>query len=77
MESAPLVLVSSLQILHYSEMVSDNPVQAYSHARNAAVETHKANPTAASEEHDLAAGEFASAAGDTADVEASASCYPY
>ena len=44
-------------------------VEAHSHARNASVETFKANPLAASEEHDLAAGEFASAASNTADAE--------
>ncbi|KAL9117823.1 MAG: hypothetical protein Q9187_005634 [Circinaria calcarea] len=43
---------------------------AHAHARNASVETRKANPTAASEEHDLAAGEFANAAKGTTDTEA-------
>jgi hypothetical protein len=45
--------------------------KAHSHARNAAIETRKANPIAASEEHDLAAGEFANAAKGTSDHEAS------
>ncbi|RAO70834.1 uncharacterized protein BHQ10_006846 [Talaromyces amestolkiae] len=34
---------------------------AHTHARNAMFETRKSNPVAASEEHDLAAGEFATA----------------
>ena len=44
--------------------------QAHSHARNAAAELHKTNTVAASEEFDLAAGEFANAAKGTRDVEA-------
>lgn len=44
-------------------------LKAHTHARNASVETHKSNPIAASEEHDLAAGEFASAASGTLDAE--------
>ncbi|KAK5077028.1 hypothetical protein LTR64_005494 [Lithohypha guttulata] len=43
---------------------------AYTHARNAAQETKRANPVAASEEHDLAAAEFATAAASTTDQEA-------
>ncbi|SLM34122.1 hypothetical protein LPUS_02809 [Lasallia pustulata] len=43
---------------------------AHSHARNASNETQKANPAAASEEHDLAAAEFANAAKVTSDGEA-------
>ncbi|EER27329.1 hypothetical protein CPC735_026650 [Coccidioides posadasii C735 delta SOWgp] len=43
---------------------------AHTHARNALLETRKANPVAASEEHDLAAGEFAIAAQNTADKDA-------
>ncbi|MCJ1433562.1 hypothetical protein MMC27_002925 [Xylographa pallens] len=43
---------------------------AHSHARNASAETHKANSIAASEEHDLAAGEFSNAAQTTRDAEA-------
>ncbi|KAL3465875.1 hypothetical protein BJX64DRAFT_252100 [Aspergillus heterothallicus] len=43
---------------------------AHTHARNAVLETRKANPVAASEEHDLAAGEFATAAQGTKDREA-------
>lgn len=46
-----------------------NHPQAHSHARKASIETHKANPVVASEEHDLAAGEFANAAKTTGDVE--------
>ncbi|EHY56916.1 hypothetical protein ABEF92_001145 [Exophiala dermatitidis] len=43
---------------------------AHAHARNAALETRRSNPVAASEEHDLAAAEFASAAQGTSDLEA-------
>ncbi|KAJ5685732.1 hypothetical protein N7536_008351 [Penicillium majusculum] len=43
---------------------------AHTHARNAVLETRKANPVAASEEHDLAAGEFATAAQNSSDHEA-------
>ncbi|KAL4909379.1 hypothetical protein BDW74DRAFT_146463 [Aspergillus multicolor] len=43
---------------------------AHTHARNAALETRKANPVAASEEHDLAAGEFATVAQGSRDREA-------
>ncbi|KGO78027.1 hypothetical protein PITC_025550 [Penicillium italicum] len=43
---------------------------AHTHARNAVLETRKANPVAASEEHDLAAGEFAAAAQSSSDHEA-------
>ncbi|CAI7626453.1 unnamed protein product [Penicillium glandicola] len=43
---------------------------AHTHARNAVLETRKANPVAASEEHDLAAGEFATAAQTSSDHEA-------
>ncbi|OQD88290.1 hypothetical protein PENANT_c004G05987 [Penicillium antarcticum] len=43
---------------------------AHTHARNAVLETRKANPVAASEEHDLAAGEFATAAQNSSDKEA-------
>ncbi|KAL2803358.1 hypothetical protein BJX63DRAFT_437011 [Aspergillus granulosus] len=43
---------------------------AHTHARNAVLETRKSNPVAASEEHDLAAGEFATAAQSSKDREA-------
>ncbi|PGH12212.1 hypothetical protein AJ79_04392 [Helicocarpus griseus UAMH5409] len=43
---------------------------AHSHARNALYETRKSNPVAASEEHDLAAGEFSTAAQGTVDPDA-------
>ncbi|KAE8153517.1 hypothetical protein BDV25DRAFT_149290 [Aspergillus avenaceus] len=43
---------------------------AHTHARNAVLETRKSNPVAASEEHDLAAGEFAAAAQKSTDREA-------
>ncbi|KAL2820540.1 hypothetical protein BDW59DRAFT_113752 [Aspergillus cavernicola] len=42
----------------------------HTHARNAVLETRKSNPVAASEEHDLAAGEFATAAQSSRDHEA-------
>ncbi|KAJ5241408.1 uncharacterized protein N7469_002999 [Penicillium citrinum] len=42
---------------------------AHTHARNAVLETRKSNPVAASEEHDLAAGEFASALQSSSDHE--------
>jgi hypothetical protein len=44
--------------------------QAHAHVRNAVLETKRSNPVAASEEHDLAAAEFATAAQGTADSEA-------
>ncbi|KIW98444.1 uncharacterized protein Z519_00105 [Cladophialophora bantiana CBS 173.52] len=43
---------------------------AHTHARNAALEARRHNPVAASEEHDLAAAEFAAAAQETSDSEA-------
>jgi hypothetical protein len=43
---------------------------AHTHARNAVLESKRSNPVAASEEHDLAAAEFAAAAQGTADSEA-------
>ncbi|GKZ28687.1 hypothetical protein AbraIFM66950_011753 [Aspergillus brasiliensis] len=56
METAPLTLTPS--------------DKAHTHARNAVLETRKSNPVAASEEHDLAAGEFATAAQNSSDKEA-------
>lgn len=44
-------------------------MQAHNHARNALLETRRSNPVAASEEHDLAAAEFATAAQGTGDSE--------
>ncbi|KAH8702464.1 hypothetical protein BGW36DRAFT_117355 [Talaromyces proteolyticus] len=41
---------------------------AHTHARNALLETRKSNPVAASEEHDLAAGEFATASQNCVDA---------
>jgi hypothetical protein len=67
MEAHPLVLVRSMQPCSFTRA---HPIQAHSHARNASLETQKANPVAASEEHDLAAGEFANAAKSTSDLEA-------
>jgi len=52
------------------ESSADQLCQAYTHARNAAQETKRSNPVAASEEHDLAAAEFAAAAATTTDKEA-------
>ena len=43
---------------------------AYSHARNSISETKRSNPLAASEEHELAAAEFATAAQGSGDTEA-------
>lgn len=43
---------------------------AQTHARNASLETKRSNPVAASEEHDLAAAEFATAAKASSDQEA-------
>ncbi|EOD52112.1 hypothetical protein GTA08_BOTSDO09729 [Neofusicoccum parvum] len=43
---------------------------AHAHARNASAETWKANSSQASDEHQLAAGEFARAAKGTSDLEA-------
>lgn len=43
--------------------------QAHTHARNAVLETRKSNPVAASEEHDLAAGEFSTVGGSSTDHE--------
>lgn len=51
--------------------MSDLILQAHTHARNAVFETRKSNPVAASEEHDLAAGEFATAALNSSDKEVS------
>lgn len=45
-------------------------LQAHAHVRNALLETKRSNPVAASEEHDLAAAEFATAAHGTTDSEA-------
>ncbi|KAI9870100.1 MAG: hypothetical protein M1830_004685 [Pleopsidium flavum] len=52
-------------------MESSPLILGHSHARKALQETRKSNSSAASEEHDLAAGEFANAAKDTGDAEAS------
>ncbi|PIG69129.1 hypothetical protein AARAC_009592 [Aspergillus arachidicola] len=59
METAPLTLPDRI-----------SPRKAHTHARNAVLETRKSNPVAASEEHDLAAGEFAAAAQKSSDREA-------
>ncbi|ERF73109.1 hypothetical protein EPUS_06570 [Endocarpon pusillum Z07020] len=51
--------------------MEDSPITlAHTHARNAVLETRRSNPVAASEEHDLAAAEFAHAAQSTHDAEA-------
>ncbi|KAI1986226.1 hypothetical protein LOZ53_004786 [Ophidiomyces ophidiicola] len=56
-------------------MESSSLTLAHSHARNALLETRKSNPVAASEEHDLAAGEFATAAQGTLDKNALRTLY--
>ncbi|KAI9808479.1 MAG: hypothetical protein M1827_007232 [Pycnora praestabilis] len=50
-------------------MESSSLMLAHAHARNALQQTQKSNVTAASEEHDEAAGEFANAAKVTGDAE--------
>lgn len=74
MEKSPLTLVSlpSLQLGTSSDSLMQHSTysdQAHTHARNALQETRKSNAVAASEEHDLAAGEFANAAQTTTDLE--------
>lgn len=54
----------------YTQPDRISPRKAHTHARNAVLETRKSNPVAASEEHDLAAGEFAAAAQKSSDREA-------
>ncbi|KAL3474569.1 hypothetical protein BJX99DRAFT_231581 [Aspergillus californicus] len=51
-------------------MESASLTLAHTHARNAVLESRKSNPVAASEEHDLAAGEFAATALGSKDREA-------
>ena len=64
MDGSPLVLVLRFAALAYSSINPDS--QAQTHARKAA----KANtPTAAIDEHDLAAGQFATAAKSTENSE--------
>ena len=62
MESSPLTQasISPSKQLKRAHLLA--VIQAHLHARNALSETRKSNPVAASEEHDLAAGEFAHAA---------------
>lgn len=67
MEAAPLTLVCLSPVL--LDARPDSSRKAHTHARNAVLETRKTNPVAASEEHDLAAGEFATAAQSSADRE--------
>ncbi|KAJ5663341.1 hypothetical protein N7507_004072 [Penicillium longicatenatum] len=64
MESAPLTLSTPPHVIQTDYR------KAHTHARNAVLETRKSNPVAASEEHDLAAGEFAAAALNNPDQEA-------
>jgi len=68
MDNAPLALVRSLALngLHFTPAHS---FQAHVHARNAVFETQNANPKAALQEHQLAAGEFANARETTRDSE--------
>lgn len=68
MENSPIVLVSSPA--HQRLEPQDSRLsQAHNHARSALLETRRSNPVAASEEHDLAATEFATAANGTSDSE--------
>ncbi|OCT54689.1 hypothetical protein CLCR_02879 [Cladophialophora carrionii] len=69
MDTAPLTLVSTTSKTHLPQLLILS-VQAHTHARNAALESRRHNPVAASEEHDLAAAEFAAAAQGTSDSEA-------
>ena len=68
MEKSPIVLVSSAARQNLSDTTHIH-FQAHNHARSALLETRRSNPVAASEEHDLAATEFATAAKDTSDSE--------
>ncbi|KAJ5716410.1 hypothetical protein N7493_008321 [Penicillium malachiteum] len=72
MEAAPLTLVSFPERLPRTNTRTraNYEIKAHTHARNAVLETRKSNPVAASEEHDLAAGEFAAAAHSSTDQEA-------
>ena len=67
MEAAPLTLVRSAS---FSTDLGLTSYQAHTHAHNASLETQRSNPVAASEEHDLAAAEFAAAAKGSNDHEA-------
>lgn len=60
----------------YTQPDRISPRKAHTHARNAVLETRKSNPVAASEEHDLAAGEFAAAAQKSSDREVCFSAIP-
>ncbi|KAB8250230.1 hypothetical protein BDV35DRAFT_377509 [Aspergillus flavus] len=61
---------------HISKPDGNVATKAHTHARNAVLETRKSNPVAASEEHDLAAGEFAAAAQKSSDREVCFSAIP-
>ncbi|KAE8329935.1 hypothetical protein BDV39DRAFT_213432 [Aspergillus sergii] len=61
---------------HISKPDGNVVTKAHTHARNAVLETRKSNPVAASEEHDLAAGEFAAAAQKSSDREVCLSAIP-
>lgn len=76
MESIALTLVQYKKIPDHGNF-ADSLRQAHSHARNALIETRKTNPTAASEEHELAAGEFANAAKSTGNAEARINSTPH
>ena len=67
METSPLTLVGSSA--GSGLLVFLTAMQAHNHARSALLETRRSNPVAASEEHDLAAAEFATAAQGTGDLE--------
>ncbi len=51
--------------------------RAHTHARNAVRDYQKSNSVAASEEHELAAGEFSTAAKGTEDTEVHIESRPY
>lgn len=66
MDSSPLTLVRSKNCLNclfaFGTLLTTVPLQAQTHARRASKAN---NPTAAIDEHDLAAGQFATAAKGT------------
>lgn len=69
MDSSPLTLVRSKHCSFEHSLITV-PLQAQTHARRASKAN---NPTAAIDEHDLAAGQFATAAKGTDNSEVQAS----
>lgn len=65
METSPLILVNPSELGRELFIITDAD-QAQSHARNA---SNAANAIAASDEHDLAASQFSTAAKDTSNPE--------